>query len=474
VTKDWVFGEVEAWLNNTTPPSFDAGSIGTPPPIDELVLERLLQESYARRAKGYHIGWAFHQYAVSNGLGMPLAPSKRITLDDKEYSYQPFARDTLYSEVPNWGEVRLLSELLDGSIPPAGLGRVLLEATYRDSGSTFHADWAFHQYALSARLGPALGKSFIIDVDGVEYSYQPFAVDTLYSEVPNWTDVQELSRLAHATDPEQVRLRETLLHATYQSVGTEYQADWAFHQLAMKWHLGTPLSHAHGIDIEGTEYNIQVYATDTLYNIVPNWQDVRRLSELAQTQGLVLGELSSEMPVLHEARWEPNNIEPFPILHYTSTPAPSAYSSRAGSRVSLVVLHGDPGPAHATLDAMAQIGAAHSTHYYVTVDGTIYSLIEEQYAAWHAGMAPWEGRTQNLNRISIGVVLERPTDTAVSNTDYDIQRKALGWLLKSLALRHDLAPNALLHWHTTQPRRALAHSTRSLTDIAPERFPVES
>jgi hypothetical protein len=109
VTKDWVFGEIEAWLANRPPPAPPPqGPIGRPSPEAEALAELLLDQSYSRRGEGYNGDWAFHQFAVQNGLGFPIAKSALLQVAGTSYAYQPFARDTLYNQVPNSGDVRRL------------------------------------------------------------------------------------------------------------------------------------------------------------------------------------------------------------------------------------------------------------------------------------------------------------------------------------------------------------------------------
>src|SRR5262245_53181925 len=229
ITKEWVFGQVDAWLSGQAPPPPPPpGPVGQPTPEVERLAELLLEQSYARRGEGYNAAWAFHQYAVQNRVGVPIGRNEQLLDDGKRYAYQPFAHDTLYNEVPNWGDVRRMYELLAGSIPPAGLGRALLEATYRAGGAVFHPNWPFHQYALAGQLGPPIGESAVLLVDGVQYAYQVFAIDTLYNVVPNWSDVHRLSELTGRTAPGLVRLREALLGATYRAGGAIYHPDWAF------------------------------------------------------------------------------------------------------------------------------------------------------------------------------------------------------------------------------------------------------
>src|SRR5829696_7616106 len=193
VTKDWVVGEVDAWLANRpapTPPP--PGPIGSPTPEAEALAELLLDQSYSRRGEGYNGDWAFHQFAVQNRLGFPIGKSALVQVAGVTYAYQPFARDTLYNQVPNWGDVRRMADLLTGAIPVAGLGRVLIDATFRAGAATFHPDWAFHQYVLKNRLGPPIGESATITVDGAQYSYQAFALDTLFNRVPNWAAIRRV------------------------------------------------------------------------------------------------------------------------------------------------------------------------------------------------------------------------------------------------------------------------------------------
>ena len=451
VTKEWVFGEVEAWLSNQTPAPQPAPPvvIGTPTPANESLIELLMQESYKQRGEGYNSDWAFHQYAVQHGLGFPINKSARIDAGGKSYSYQTFAAETLYNEIPRWGDVQRLSELLGGSIPPDGLGRTLLNATYQSVGATFHPDWAFHQYAMSAKLGPPLAESTNITVDGVQYSYQVYALDTLYNKVPNWSDIHRSSELAGTTDPGMIRLRDALLTATYQKAAKAvYHSDWAFHQLARSWNLGAPLSDSYRITSGATQYAIQVYATDTLYNIIPNWADVRRTSALTGGGAAVLGMAIPEEPMVlaDGTQFEPAPA-PFHILSYKGTfSAPTAYSSRSGSRIRLIVLHSDSGPSDASLALMTTPGAKAMAHYYVTSDGLIYQLISDDKAAFHAGMARYNGRRQNINRMSLGVTTERGPSGYTPETLH-----ALNWLVGTLRTRYDVAADAVAAWATLSP-----------------------
>ncbi|PDW00130.1 peptidoglycan recognition protein family protein [Candidatus Viridilinea mediisalina] len=455
VTKDWVWSSVNAYVGNSAPPPptpVPQPDPGVIQPADELLLEHLREASFRQRSggQGYNPAWAFHQYAVQENLGVPLAPSRTVTDGGKQYDFQPFARETLYCEVPNWGDVRTLTKLLAGSIPPSGLGRRLLDETYKLGGSTFRPDWAFHQFALLNRLGPPIGNSANLTVDGRQYAYQVFATDTLYNLVPNWSDVRRLSQLSTASAANDVRLREALLAATYRASGQTYRPDWAFHQRARTLNIGAPLGASYQIAVGGARYALQVYALDTLYNLVPNWSDVRRMSDLVKPQatrtaaGVVLGSA-------RRADESASSPSPAPfsqqLIIVRPNPPAMAHTSRNGRAIEQVILHAVPGNSELTLHQMSSVGSRFTTHYLVGLDGTIYQLVDEARAAWHAGMASADGLWFNLNLTSIGIALERPsTWPEASAGDTSQQLDALSQLLRELATRYPLTSASLMLW----------------------------
>jgi N-acetyl-anhydromuramyl-L-alanine amidase AmpD len=437
ITKEWVNAEVEAWLNQETAPPVAVGSVGSPSPSEEALADVLLRQSYAQRSEGYNDAWAFHQIAIKQNLGAPIGKNTTIRFADKEYSFQVFARDTLYCEVPNWGEVSSLNELVQGQIPAEGLGRVLLEASYKAGGSELHDDWSFHRYAVANKLGPALAASARVTLGNASYSYQVFALDTLFNLVPQWDAVQRLSDLAD--NGQQAELRQRLLQQTYQDLGLAYHADWAFHQIAYREKLGAPLSDSYRISQGVAQYSLQVYAGDTLYNVVPNWGEVFRLSTLIGPRAVVLGDEIERMPRIPST--PPPSDGQFRVVQYAAPEAKlTAYSPRHGSAIHLLVLHSDPGPAEQNLAYMASPSARSSTNFYLDHHGTIYQLIDPDLAAWHAGMAEWNGRRQNINRISIGITLEHQENYSQR------QLQALAWLVEQLKQRYGLDDLALVGW----------------------------
>jgi hypothetical protein len=458
VTKDWVFGEIDGWLaSHPSDTSSPVGTIGNPAPDVEHLAELLLDASYSRRGEGYNETWAFHLFAVQNSLGFPTARSQRLDLDGKSYNYQPFARDTLFCEIPNWGDVQRLSELLAGSIPPAGtLGHALLDATYKTGGATFHPDWAFHQYAMassstSAPLGPPLQESKSVAVDGVTYSFQIYATDTIYNPGTEWSNIKRLSGLANASAAGEVRLREALLGAVYAAAGMQYHPDWAFHQLARTLNLGAPLGKADPVTMGGAQYNFQAYATETLYNVIPNWSDVKRLSELTARRQAVLGVEDTRKPIgallSGDVRYDPDLKEHYVVRFRLPAPSATAYTRRGRrTRIGAVVIHAAEEPAESAIRRMMAAGARSMTHYYVAADGQIYQLLSDRYAARHAGMADWQGRRRNLNAFSLGITVERTRDGFGSR-----QVAALRDLVMTLCGNYGLAPDAVAFWGDLRP-----------------------
>ncbi|NJM07875.1 N-acetylmuramoyl-L-alanine amidase [Candidatus Gracilibacteria bacterium] len=111
------------------------------------------------------------------------------------------------------------------------------------------------------------------------------------------------------------------------------------------------------------------------------------------------------------------------------------------------MLHGVPGVAADVLAKFVAPGARFAPHYYVDSNGAIFQLIDEQYAAWHAGFATLDKVWFNINRSSVGIALERPALWPEAIAAYpDAQTFALRWLLQQLDRRYQLAPDAVVLW----------------------------
>ncbi len=85
------------------------------------------------------------------------------------------------------------------------------------------------------------------------------------------------------------------------------------------------------------------------------------------------------------------------------------YGSRGGRSISMVVLHATVGSARSALAWLTNPAARVSAHYVIDKLGKVYHLVDDQYAAWHAGRAVWHGETA-INEISLGIELENAND----------------------------------------------------------------
>jgi N-acetylmuramoyl-L-alanine amidase CwlA len=438
VSREWIWAEVEGWLASTRPPAPIAPpTIISPPPAIASLRDALRNEQFRRRGTGYNVDWSFHEVAAEQNLGAPWHGGGKLIADGAEWNYQAFARETLYNPVPVWGDVRRLSTLLGGSVPAAGLGRALLDATFQSGGLSFQPANLLHLFALSSGLGPPLGGEGELNVAGSRFVYQAFALDTLYRPFASPGDVRRLSDLDDQPTGPAAELRNALLGATYQRGGARYRPDWAFHQVAWSLRLGAPISDSYRLRFDAAEYVLQVYADEVLYNVVPRWGEVLRLTRLgASSTGASRrregtpdpGTLSAEDPASGPQL-------DTPIIQVA--PQSLAAGSRNRARIALLVLHDDPGPAALTIARMTEFDARRATHYYVDADGAIFQLVAEELAAWHAGMARWRGRLQNINRISIGITREAAAGSAR-------QAAALRALVSLLRARYHLPEDAVV------------------------------
>lgn len=248
----------------------------------------LLGETYRPRGGALKLSQAFALHAARYNLGAPVGPNEPVPLvvDGRRFNFQPFARDTLFNEGADYAAVQQMSALFDHQrieIPAHGLARRLLEATYRVTlqasrtrgpvvgVETLRPDWRFHQVARHAGFGPPLSGNYRA-ADGA-YAVQVFAGETLYTPVSEPAGCRYLS----ATDPRDPAY-EPIWRETYKVAGAPYDPASPFHQHALEWKLGAPLTGIYETSHAGVRYQVQVWAYDTLY-AGPDGV-IRRMSEL--------------------------------------------------------------------------------------------------------------------------------------------------------------------------------------------------
>ncbi|PLS78460.1 MAG: N-acetylmuramoyl-L-alanine amidase [Chloroflexi bacterium] len=250
----------------------------TPPPANTVLRTALIDSAYRRARHTYHPDWALHQFALSQRIGPPLLPMFQFKAENRGWVGEVYGVDAICSPVGAWNDIRRLSQLPEGE-----LKTVFRNEVYRGLGATYHADWAFHQYADRNPIGLPLSESFRITLGGGEaYTAQIFTLDTLISPYGQWNVIFPLSNLLDAPnlEPRDAELRDTIINRQYQRIGAKYHPEWAMHQAATKLGLGVPLSGQEQIEMGVQDYVAQSYARDVVYSPVGEWGTVKQLADL--------------------------------------------------------------------------------------------------------------------------------------------------------------------------------------------------
>jgi N-acetylmuramoyl-L-alanine amidase len=127
------------------------------------------------------------------------------------------------------------------------------------------------------------------------------------------------------------------------------------------------------------------------------------------------------------------------------------------SRARFLVLHYTVGDRASSLKTLTEQQV--SAHYLVTDDPkpTIYNLVDETNAAWHAGNSSWKNFTQ-LNNSSIGIEIVNPgwKDTPNGRVYAPFpqsQIDAIIPLVRDIVTRHHIAPENVLGHSDIAPLR---------------------
>ena len=82
------------------------------------------------------------------------------------------------------------------------------------------------------------------------------------------------------------------------------------------------------------------------------------------------------------------------------------YNSRKNSKIQLVIIHYTA--LKNTSEAVSYLCKKEkkvSSHYLIAQNGSVYSLVDDKFRAWHAGQSFWNEST-DINAISIGIELD--------------------------------------------------------------------
>ena len=137
------------------------------------------------------------------------------------------------------------------------------------------------------------------------------------------------------------------------------------------------------------------------------------------------------------------------LIHNFKSPN---YNERNSKNVELIIIHYTAlKSANDSIRYLCSKKTGVSSHYLISINGDIYSLVSEKKRAWHAGHSYWDGK-KDINSISIGIEL----DYFPNKINKKYSKKMIISLTNLL--------NKLVKKYKILPKNILGHS-----DIAPYR-----
>ena len=132
----------------------------------------------------------------------------------------------------------------------------------------------------------------------------------------------------------------------------------------------------------------------------------------------------------------------------------SSYNSQGQDyRQKFIILHYTAGNRDSSLKTLTENEV--SAHYLVSDNKLepVYSLVNENKRAWHAGVSDWKGRN-NLNDTSIGIEIVNGGDASGTFVPYkDFQIKEVAVLVKYLADKYEIPATNILGHSDIAPQR---------------------
>ena len=114
--------------------------------------------------------------------------------------------------------------------------------------------------------------------------------------------------------------------------------------------------------------------------------------------------------------------------------------------VTMAVIHYTEMERDAALQRLTDPAAKVSAHYFISEDGEVIRLVNEDKRAWHAGASYWRGH-KDVNSASIGIELDHPGHALGYREFAEAQIEALVPLLHDIVRRYDI-PRANVVGHS--------------------------
>ena len=114
--------------------------------------------------------------------------------------------------------------------------------------------------------------------------------------------------------------------------------------------------------------------------------------------------------------------------------------------VTMAVIHYTEMEREAALRRLTDPQAKVSAHYFISEEGEVVRLVDEDKRAWHAGASYWRGH-KDVNSASVGIELDHPGHGLGYRGFADAQIEALVPLLNDIVRRHDI-PRANVLGHS--------------------------
>jgi len=136
-------------------------------------------------------------------------------------------------------------------------------------------------------------------------------------------------------------------------------------------------------------------------------------------------------------------------------PSPNFDDRADGAKPELIIVHyTSMDSTEAALERLTDPVAKVSSHYLIDEKGNIFTLVDEEKRAWHAGVSSWMGK-DDVNSRSIGIELSNRNGEPYTNQ----QLFALAILCKDIMQRNHIPPENIIGHSDVAPGRKLDPGT---------------